>query len=136
MYLLITFEVCINYQIMDIGANIKKIREGLKMAQKEVALALNVAPTQYSRIENGKVVPSLNSLIAIAKVFNVSLDALVFGEVDPLKEVDVKDKSLLDKVQMIENLPADEKNLVLKVIELAVTKQNFNEFFQKQLAIK
>jgi len=119
---------------MDIGENIKKIREGLKMAQKEVALALNVAPTQYSRIENGKVVPSLNSLIAIAKVFNVSLDALVFGEIDPLKEVEIKDTSLLDKVRMIENLPDDEKALVLKVIELAVTKQNFNDFFQKQLA--
>jgi len=119
---------------MDIGGNIKKIREAAKMSQKEVALTLDVAPTQYSRIENGKVVPSLNSLVAIAKVFNVSLDAIVFGEADPLEKVDVKDKSLLDKVQMIEKLPADEKNLVLKVIELAVTKQNFNEFFQKQLA--
>lgn len=119
---------------MDIGGNIKKIREGMKMSQKEVAMSLEVAPTQYNRMENGKVVPSLNSLIAVAKVFNVSLDTLVFGEVDPLQEVEVKDTSLLDKVRMIESLPDDEKGLVLKVIELAVTKQNFNEFFQKQLA--
>lgn len=119
---------------MDIGKNIREIREKKNLSQKEVALSIEVAPTQYSRIENNKAVPGLNTLIKVAKALNVTLDAIVFGESSPSEEVKIKDKSLLEKVQMIDALPEDEKSLVIKIIELAVTKKKFKDFFSQQLA--
>lgn len=87
---------------MKIGNNIRKIREQKKLSQKEVA------PTQYSRLENDKVTPSLQTLVKVAKVLEVHLDTLVYGQDDLWKEVKVKDKSLIEKIKLIEELPEEE----------------------------
>lgn len=119
--------------MMKIGDNIRKIREQRKLSQKEVAAAIEVAPTQYSRLENDKVIPSLQTLIKVAKVLEVHLDTLVYGQEEPWQEVEVKDKSLIEKIKLIEELPEEEKNTVLKVIDMAVTKMKFKHFFEQQL---
>lgn len=49
-------------------------------------------------------------------------------------EVEVKDKSLMDKVKLIDQLPAEEKETVLKVIDMALTKKKMKDFFQKNVA--
>lgn len=119
--------------MIKVGDNIRKIREQKQLTQKEVAAAIEVAPTQYSRLENDKVTPSLQTLIKVAKVLEVHLDTLVYGQSQPFEEVEVKDKSLLEKVKLIDELPEEEKNTVLKVIDMAVTKMKFKHFFEQQL---
>ena len=117
-----------------IGDNIKKLREQKGLSQKELAGMIEVNPAQYGRVENSKVEPTLKTLLKIADALGVSLDDLVKGKDDPMKDIEVKDKSLLDKVKLIDQLPDDEKNTVLKVIDMALTKSKFKEFFQQQLA--
>lgn len=119
---------------MDISQNIRRIRESKHLSQKEVALSMNIAPTQYSRLENAKTNPTLDTMVKVAKALDVSIDSLINGETHPLNDINVKDKSLTEKVKMIDNLPKEEKNTVLNVLELAVSKRNFREFFQEQLA--
>jgi hypothetical protein len=46
----------------------------------------------------------------------------------------IKDKSLMSKIQMIDQLPDEEKDTVLKVIDMALTKMKMKDFFQQQLA--
>jgi len=118
--------------IDNIGEAIKKAREQKKMSQKELAAAIEVDPTQYNRIELGKSIPTLKTVAKLAKALDVTIDALISGEQD-FQEVEIKDKSLFDKVKLIDNLPDDEKNIVLKVIDLALSKKKFKEFFQQQL---
>ena len=120
---------------MDISQNIRRIRESKNLSQKEVALSMNIAPTQYSRLENSKTNPTLDTMMKVAKAIDVSIDSLTNGEGHPLNDINVKDKSLIEKVKMIDDLPKEEKNTVLKVIELAVSKKNFRRFFQEQLAL-
>lgn len=117
-----------------IGENIKGIREHKGLSQKELAGMIEVNPAQYGRVENDKVEPTLKTLLKIADALEVTLDELVKGKADPLKEVKVKDKSLLSKVQLIDQLPADEKDTVLKVIDMALTKMKMKDFFRQQLA--
>lgn len=102
------------------------------MSQKEVAVAIEVDPTQYNRIELGKSMPTLKTIAKIATALNVSIDKLINEEQD-LEEVDIKDKSLFDKVRLIDELPEEEKNTILKVIDLALSKKKFKDFFQQQL---
>jgi transcriptional regulator with XRE-family HTH domain len=117
-----------------IGENIKKLREQKGLSQKELAGMIEVNPAQYGRVENDKVEPTLKTLLKIADALEVTLDDLVKGKDDPLKEVEVKDKSLMSKIQMIDQLPTDEKETVLKVIDMALTKMKMKDFFQQQLA--
>ena len=49
--------------------------------------------------------PALKTLIKIAKVLDMPLDALVNDSAAPVQEVTLKDKTLIDKVRLIDELP-------------------------------
>lgn len=64
---------------------------------------------QYSRIESGKTAPSVSTLERIAKVIEVSLSDL-FASPDELKEINSYDKSIMEKVALVEALTKEEKH--------------------------
>lgn len=114
-----------------IGANIRTVREQKGLSQKELAAAIGVAATQYSRVETGKVMPTLKTLIKIAKVLDVPLEALVNAPGNAAQEVTIKDKTLFDKVRLIDQLPPEEKAMILQVIELALNKKKFKDLLNQ-----
>jgi transcriptional regulator with XRE-family HTH domain len=114
-----------------IGDNIRRIREDKHLSQKELAVTIEVAPTQYSRVETGKVIPAFKTLMKIVKVLDVTLDTLVNDSAAPIKEVTIKDKTLFDKVRLIDELPEQEKNMILQVIDLALSKKKFKDLVKQ-----
>lgn len=56
---------------------LKEIRLEKGMDQKTLAKALNTSQTNVSRWENGKFQPDIETIIAIAKFFNVTTDYLL-----------------------------------------------------------
>ena len=62
-----------------IGNNLKRIRNKKKLKQVEVAVDAGVNPSYYSKIERGKVNPSLEKVYRIIKALKVdSSDILSF----------------------------------------------------------
>ncbi len=61
---------------MDMRLRIKVLRTELDLTQGEVAQKVGLSSTGYGNIETGKSVPSLETLIKLADLFNVSLDYL------------------------------------------------------------
>jgi transcriptional regulator with XRE-family HTH domain len=59
-----------------IGNNIKHIRLLKNLSQEYVAEKLEISPATFSKIENNKQAINDNQLIALAKVFDVSVDWL------------------------------------------------------------
>lgn len=57
--------------------NIRYLRTSEKLTQKDLAKALNVAPQTYASYEQGRREPDIDTLIKIARFYNVSLDFLV-----------------------------------------------------------
>lgn len=55
---------------------LKELREQRRLIQEGLALKLNVSQSTISAYEVGERVPDLETLIAIADFFNVSLDYL------------------------------------------------------------
>ena len=58
---------------MNIAQKIKDIRISKNLSQKEIALSVGIDRGQYSRIENGKVEPTLSSLEKISKALGVQI---------------------------------------------------------------
>lgn len=104
---------------MNIGDRIKKIREAKGLSQKEVALSLSMNPSQYSKIENGKVDPQCSSIEKIAGALGVSL-ANIFTQENNLDPVNSIDKSIIEKVQLIEQLDDKQKESIFSIIDMAV----------------
>lgn len=55
----------------------KKLREGRRIYQREIAEALGVTTRAYQFYESGRSEPGIKTLIAIADYFQVSIDYLV-----------------------------------------------------------
>lgn len=65
---------------MSIYLRIKQLRERGKLTQKAVSILINVDSSQYSKIELGKLQPTLSQLMEISSHFKVSMDWLCFGK--------------------------------------------------------
>ncbi len=66
-----------------INERVKNLRVSNNLTQKQLAEVLKIQPNSVQRIEYGTARPSLDTLIALADYFNVSLDYLV-GRSDDL----------------------------------------------------
>jgi transcriptional regulator with XRE-family HTH domain len=61
-----------------IGARIRKLRGS--MLQEELSALLDVSQGHFSKIESGKIAPSLGVLISISVRFGKSVDWILRGE--------------------------------------------------------
>lgn len=58
---------------------LKEIRESKKMSQEEVANALHISRQSISKWENNRSSPDLDNIVALARLYDVSIDELVNG---------------------------------------------------------
>ena len=65
---------------MSLGENIYKHRTAKNQSQTDLADLLEVSRQSVSKWENDSAVPDLDKLIKISKIYDISLDELVFGE--------------------------------------------------------
>jgi transcriptional regulator with XRE-family HTH domain len=70
------------------GEHFQLIRRRMNFTQKELAFEANVEISQISRIERGKINPTVTSLLIYAKAMNIS--AKVFFEFDLAEQTKVK----------------------------------------------
>ena len=57
--------------------NIKQLREQRDMTQEELAKRLGVKPPAVSKWERGMAYPSMNTVIKMADLFQVSMDVVL-----------------------------------------------------------
>lgn len=128
------FVVLQNNFIMKLGDKIKKTREAKGWSQKELALSLKMDQSQYSKIENNKTDPHLSTIEKIADALGISTEEL-FSADKIFKEVSSFDKSLVEKMQMIEQLEDIEKKSVYSIIDGLATKQRLKQTLSNALAL-
>ena len=78
---------------MDISKQIKKYRLDSKLSQEALAEKVFVTRQTISNWENGKNYPDINSLVLLSTLFGVSLDTLVKGDLEEMKE-EIKAKDI------------------------------------------
>lgn len=103
----------LNYELL--GKEIRKQRKAKKYTLEQLAEKLDVSTTFIGQIERAKGIPSLETLVKIANVLEVSVDSLLFG--------DLNNKSgnnhFMKKVEdLTENFTPKERELLLKNIEI------------------
>lgn len=80
---------------MELNSQIKKYRSKMNWSQEELAEKVYVSRQTISNWENGKSYPDIHSIVLLGAVFNVSLDELIKGDVEimrnEIKTEDVKE---------------------------------------------
>ena len=102
-----------NYEFL--GNQIRKQRKIKKYTLEQLAEKLDVSTTFIGQIERAKGVPSLETLVKIANVLEISVDSLLFEDLKPKSG----DSHFINQVlTMTHNFSQEEKVLVLKSIEI------------------
>ena len=88
--------------IMDIGKYLIKARKLKGMSQEEVAQSLNVSRQSVSLWECDQTIPSLDNLIALSKLYNVSVSVLTgqeeFEDARMINEDDIEiDQEMIER---------------------------------------
>ena len=87
---------------MELGSQIKKYRKELSLSQDDLAQKVYVSRQTISNWENDKSYPDVNSLILLSEVFHTSIDNLIKGDVEIMKqEVKSEDKKKFEKLGQI-----------------------------------
>lgn len=102
-----------NYELL--GRHIRERRREKKYTLEQLAEKLDVSTTFIGQIERAKGIPSLETLVKIANVLEISVDCLLFG--------DLNSKSgssyFVRKVEeLTKTFTPVEKELVLKNLEI------------------
>nr|WP_319573660.1 helix-turn-helix transcriptional regulator [uncultured Draconibacterium sp.] len=87
---------------------VKYAREAKGLTQKQVALEIGMDQSQYSKIEKGKTDPYTSTVEKIAKALEMTL-AELFSSDDIFREVNSQDKTLMEKLRVLELLEDEEK---------------------------
>lgn len=102
-----------NYELL--GKHIREHRKKKKYTLEQLAEKLDVSTTFIGQIERAKGVPSLETLVKIANVLEVSADSLLFGDLNNKSGNSV----FVERVEeLTENFTPYEKELLLENIEI------------------
>lgn len=71
---------------MELSSQIKKYRTDMNLSQEELAEKVYVTRQTISNWENNKSYPDIHSLLLLSSVFNVSLDQLIKGDIQLMRE--------------------------------------------------
>ena len=77
---------------MELGKQIKKLRQEAQLSQEELAERIYVSRQTISNWENDKSYPDVNSLVLLSETFQISLDKLIKGDIEVMKGVIQKEE--------------------------------------------
>lgn len=82
---------------MNVGVQIKKYRQYYQYSQENLVEKVYVSRQTISNWENGRSYPDIQTLLMLGVLFDVSLDQLVKGDVDIMKEEISRQKSAMKR---------------------------------------
>jgi len=97
---------------MEIGKQIKEYRTELKLSQDDLADKVFVTRQTISNWENDRNYPDIRSLVLLSTVFGVSLDILIKGDLEQMKDE--------IKTEEIQKLKRDSRVYVVLLIGMIV----------------
>lgn len=77
---------------MDVGNQIRERRQRLGLSQEELAQRLYVSRVTVSHWETSKTLPDVQSMLLLANLFGTTIDELVRGDVDEMREMVERDE--------------------------------------------
>jgi transcriptional regulator with XRE-family HTH domain len=104
------------------GRRLKDLRKQKGYTQKELADRIGVRQAQLNKYEGGSNAPSLEKLVELAEVLEVSADYLLAGDQSaprPLHNI-----RLWDRFRNLQALPSDDVESAIKVLDALIAQSH------------
>lgn len=115
---------------MSFGKNLAKFRKQRGLTQEELVKLSGVGISQIRRYEADKSTPSLDATIKLVKAIGVSIDEMVFDKTTAIASNKIIDRELLEQFEMISYMDEEERNLVKKILEGVIVKNQVEKLLK------
>lgn len=123
--IMVTLQATIELWNMKFNDKIKALRKASNMNQQELADKIHIHVTHLSKMENGHLLPSIDIVQRLMKVFAVSADNLLNDRENSV--VELQNHELNEQLMLINQLDEDEKNALVKIINSMLTKKRMKD---------
>jgi transcriptional regulator with XRE-family HTH domain len=124
-------------QLMKLHEKLTNLRKQQGWSQTELGERAKVHIAHISRLENGKSQPSVDMLFRLAKAFGVTMDYLMDEEADEAVPVSILDKTMVDRIQLVDTLDEQDRQTIINVIDSMLTKKKMLDLLtQKKIVEK
>ncbi|HOU57349.1 MAG TPA: helix-turn-helix transcriptional regulator [Spirochaetota bacterium] len=112
---------------MNLGQKIKQLRNERNLSLEKLAQNLTIAKSILWKYEKGQTVPSADIIKRIAAFFNVSTDYLLFETTEKDNITRITDRGLLRQFEEVDKMDAEDKDYIMKTIELVINKNKIKK---------
>ena len=119
---------------MQLGQNLKQLREQNGLLQKQVASELGIGVSHYSKMENNQRDVSVEVLVRLAQLYGLSIDQIVRMDSGVPQQVTIEDKPMVEQLRLLDQLGERDKQIIFDIIDTMLTRQKFQTFFEENLA--
>lgn len=95
--------------LYNVGRRIREARKSQNLTQEKLAEHADLSLTCISRLENGKTMVSLETLLLLSKVLNTSLDFILCDYLTAPENLSPAEASLLSRFRLLSS--KDQENL-------------------------
>lgn len=106
------------YRAKDVGGRLRMLRKHYGYSREKIAKSIGRSPKYYADIERGTCGMSLETLIALADFYHVSLDYLVEGAA--FEEKESMDEETKWAVKRLCGLNGPRRKIVVEMVSLMV----------------
>jgi len=111
---------------VSLGEKLKALRREKGWSQDELAHHAKIDGRQVSRYENGRVTPSIEVVIKMAKAYNVSLDYLLLDDA-PRRPLELPVSRLAERVLSLGALSEEDERALLHILDSLEAKTKLKE---------
>lgn len=109
--------------------NVRRLRKDRGWSQTQLADRAGFHLTHINRVEAGKYVPSLDTAVKLAEVFETSLDDLV-NEAGRT-QVSLQEQTFAGKIKLLETMDEGDREAVSRIIDSLLTKARMLKMFRE-----
>ena len=112
----------------DFGKNLASLRKLRQLTQLELANLMDIQPRMVGRWEQGIAKPQFDYIIGLSKILEVSIDQLLLGEGEPVRDTfEIKNKKLKELCKQVDQLSHDDQELICHFLNMAITQDQLKQ---------
>lgn len=113
--------------VMELSERIRAARQARGITLIGLAEETGIPARHLSCYETGRLTPSVEMVMKLAEVLDVSLDHLLTGD-GPRGRLSAEDQIFLERLERARQLPADDKAFLLELLDGLLAKNGLEPF--------
>ena len=120
----------LQYNRIEAGERIRRKRQLLNMTQDTASDKIGISPKYFADIERGSCGMSIETLISIGTLLDMSLDYIIYGKTHDEDENKKHSDEFVAILSLMDNIPETKRQYALRMLQLQMESWDLESLIQ------